>query len=76
MSRRAVTTLGSLTQPPSIDRSASGVRHRSQVSARSAMEESAADPGLLDEVSRWQTDDLWIHTFDAFAVALADGSSP
>ena len=43
--------------------------HKSKFALRAAaMIRAGVDPGLLDEVVWWQTDDLWIWALDALAV--------
>jgi hypothetical protein len=43
--------------------------HKSLFALRAAaMIRAGVDPGLLEEVSWWQTDDLWVYAFDALIV--------
>lgn len=43
--------------------------HKSKFAIRAAaMLRGGVDPGLLDEVIRWETDDLWLWALDAFVV--------
>jgi len=45
--------------------------HKSIYALRAAaMIRAGVDPGLLDEVSWWRTDDLWFWAFDALVVYL------
>jgi hypothetical protein len=43
--------------------------HKSEFALRAAaMLRGGVDPGLLDEVMWWQSDDLWVWAFDALIV--------
>jgi hypothetical protein len=45
--------------------------HKSEYAIRAAaMLRAGVDPGLLDEVIWWRTDDLWLWAFDALVVYL------
>lgn len=45
--------------------------HKSKYAIRAAaMIPAGVDPGLLDEVGWWRTDDLWVWALDALVVFL------